>query len=329
MNAAKIDLHLHLDGSLNILWAYNKLQKRNVLDSSTSFEDFYDILYKKKNYHTAENFKKFGLLCDALQYEEDLSEAAYNLVELLAKKGLIYAEIRFASQQHCLKGLSQKQALKAVIDGIKSATSKYPIKIGVINCMMHKGDSAMFNDAENRETIEVTECYLNDGAVAIDLAGYENNCDFNEYKYLFEIAHSKSIPYTIHAGEMGYGEHVIDALNMKARRIGHGVNCIQKPEYLKAVVDAKIPLEVCVSSNIMSEDDYVRHPIHKLIEAGAIVTINTDNIIFAKTDIVNEYNMLQLVGVDEKTLQQCTLNSLNAAFIDDATKEELRKKLEF
>lgn len=330
MNAAKVELHLHLDGSLNIKWAYDKLLQRKVLDTTTSFEDFYDILYSRNKEHSAKNFLKFDLLCKTLQYEEDLYEATYNLVELLAKRGLIYAEIRFASQQHCLQGLSQKQALKAVIDGAKAACEKYPIKIGIINCMMHKGDSAAFNYQENVDTILATEEYLNDGAVAIDLAGYENNCDFKDYGNLFEIARAKNIPYTIHAAEMGIGSHIMDALAMKPYRIGHGINCVQDPAYLKAVVDSQIPLEVCVSSNLKAfDDDYTKHPIRQLIKAGAKVTINTDNIIFSKADLLHEYSMLELIGVSEKQLQQCTLNAIDAAFISNEEKIELRKQLDF
>ncbi|MDO4940362.1 MAG: adenosine deaminase [Erysipelotrichaceae bacterium] len=330
MNAAKVELHLHLDGSLNIKWAYQKLLQRNVLDTTTSFEDFYDILYSMNKEHTADNFLKFDLLCKTLQYEEDLYEATYNLVELLSKKGLIYAEIRFASQQHCLEGLSQKQALKAVIDGAKAACEKYPIKIGIINCLMHKGNSAAFNYKENIETILATEEYLGQGAVALDLAGYENNCDFKDYGNLFEVARVKNIPYTIHAGEMGVGSHIMDALEMKPYRIGHGINCIQDETYLKAVVDKQIPLEVCVSSNIKSSgDNYSRHPIRQLIEAGAKVTINTDNIIFSKSDLLHEYAMLELIGVSEKQLQQCTLNAIDAAFISEEEKNKLRGQLSF
>ena len=98
-----------------------------------------------------------------------------------------------------------------------------PIKIGIINCMMHKGNSAAFNYNENMETIEVTEKLLGKGAVGLDLAGFENNCDFREYACLFEEARKRKIPYTIHAGEMGVGSHILDALEMEPDRIGHGI----------------------------------------------------------------------------------------------------------
>ena len=333
MNPAKIDIHLHLDGSLNLLWAYNKAIKYKTINEYMTFEDFYNLLFGYGNNdgkgYTATGFEKYDIVCSTLQTYDDLFEATYLLAKTLNDRGLIYAEIRLATQQHCLKGLSQLEALQATVDGAKKAMEDFPIKIGIINCMMHKGNSAAVNESENLETIKVTKQLLGSGAVALDLAGYENNCDFNEYAHLFEIAQSEGIPYTIHAAEMGNGENILKALKLKPSRIGHGINCIQKPEYLKAVVDSGVTLEVCVSSNIGSSLNYVGHPIRDLIKAGVKVTINTDNMIFDRTDLLNEYSQMAMIGISNKQLQQCTLNSLNAAFIDDDLRSELRAKLEF
>ena len=110
MTTGKIDLHLHLDGSLNIRWAYEKALLREAIDKDMSFEEFYDILYMRNKGHSAENFKKFEILCDVLQTREDLFEATYDLCKRQNDLDMYYIEIRFASQQHCLKGLSQRDA---------------------------------------------------------------------------------------------------------------------------------------------------------------------------------------------------------------------------
>ncbi len=327
MNTAKVDLHLHLDGSLNIMWAYKKALLRNVIDKDMSFFDFYNLLFSNNGVHSAESIKKFELVCDVLQEKEDLEEAAYDLSRRMNDLGLIYIEIRFASQQHCKKGLSQFDALKAVCDGAGRAMKDYPIKVGVINCLMHKGESASFNYEENLETIEVTKKLINDGAVGLDLAGFENNCEYIEYAPLFEIARKEKIPFTLHAGEMGIGEHILDALAMRPDRIGHGINCIQDESYIKALYDAQIPLEVCVSSNVKTTRNYAAHPIREMIESGLKVTINTDNMIFARTDTVNEHNQLRMIGFDDETLMKCTLNAIEAAFCDEKTKQELKDKI--
>ncbi len=327
-NYARTELHLHLDGSLNIQWLYNKSLERKTIEPNTSFQDFYNTLFSINQLEHKESLKKFDITCDCLQYYEDLFEASYLLACRLDDMGIYYAEIRFASQQHCKKGLSQLEALQAVVDGAQKAMEEREIRIGIINCLMHKGDSALFNDKENRETIKVTKELLSKGVVGIDLAGYENNCDFNEYAYLYEIIHKENIPCTIHAGEMGNGENVLKALAMKPDRIGHGVNCIQDEKYLQAVIDTRIPLEVCVSSNVKRSNNYAAHPIRQLLERGVKVTINSDNMMFSNTSNFNEHDRLRMLGVSDETLKQCTLNAIEASFASEDLKQILKNKIE-
>ena len=328
MNTAKIDLHLHLDGSLNIAWAYQKALQRNVIEKGMRFEDFYDLLFSRNLAHSAESIRKFELVCDLLQTYEDLYDATYDLCRRLNDIGIIYAEIRFASQQHCKKGLSQLDALQAVIDGADKAMREMDIRTGIINCLMHKGDSASFNEKENLEAIEASEKLFGKGLVGMDLAGYENNCDFKEYAPLFRIVKEKGIPFTLHAGEMGIGEHILDALAMKPDRIGHGIDCMQDQRYIDALKAAEIPLEVCVSSNVKTTMNYASHPIRRMIEAGLKVTVNTDNMIFARTDLANEHSQLKMIGIEEAFLIQSTYDSLDAAFCDQKTKDQLKQKLD-
>ena len=328
MTTGKIDLHLHLDGSLNIRWAYEKALLREAIDKDMSFEEFYDILYMRNKGHSAENFKKFKILCDVLQTREDLFEATYDLCKRQNDLNMYYIEIRFASQQHCLKGLSQREALKAVIDGAKKAMEDYPIKVGIIDCLMHKGDSVEVNFKENMESVEIASEFLGKGLVGLDLAGYENNCDYKDYGVFFEKAREKGIPFTLHAGEMGYGSHILDALAMKPNRIGHGIDCIQDESYIKALRNGQIPVEVCVSSNVKVDRNYAAHPIRKMIEEGLKVTVNTDNMIFARTNVPNEHEQLKMIGISKERLMQSTYDSLDSAFCDDATKRGIKERLD-
>ena len=327
MNSAKVDLHLHLDGSLYMPWAYKKALERKVISEDCTFEEYYWSYFSTEYKTRVEGFKRFEIPISILQHYEDLSDATYTLIELLAKQGLIYAEIRFAPSQHCKAGLTQKEAVEAVMDGVKRAKKVFDIEIGIINCLMHKGENALFNMDDNMETVMVTKELLGDIVVGLDLAGYENNGEFTLYEPLFKKAHELNIPYTIHAGEMGEGKHVHDALMMKASRIGHGVNCVQDEKWLKEVVDTQIPLEVCLSSNVKKDHNYAAHPIRQLLAANAKVTINTDNLIFAQTNLQNEHNQLMALGVSEEQLLQCTKNAIDAAFCSQEVKEKLYKKL--
>ncbi len=329
MNYAKVELHLHLDGSINLAWGYQTAKKRGIIDSDMTFEAYYDKMYDESAPTREERMKRFDFPCAVMQEKEDLAESIYYLIEELNHIGVIYAEVRFAPQQHLLAGLTQKEAIEAVVEGIKKAEHDFPdVTVRLINCLMHKGKDADHNMKENMETVEATKETLGKYVVALDLAGYENTGDFMKYAPLFEKAREYGIPYTIHAGEMGEGAHVLDALKMGAYRIGHGVNCVQNPEWLKAMVDSQIPLEVCVTSNCGNGRNVAAHPIRQLLEAGCKVTLNSDNMMFSRTNILNEHVQMRLIGVSDEMLKQCTLNAIDAAFCDEETKQMLYAKLE-
>ncbi|MBQ9987804.1 MAG: hypothetical protein IJP28_05450 [Erysipelotrichales bacterium] len=327
MKYAKIDLHLHLDGSIDIEWGWKRALAKGLVPSTCTFEEYYDSLYTRKE--GAPRMSIFDIPISVMQTYEELYEATYNLIKKLHEKKMVYAEIRFASQQHCLEGLTQYEVVQAVIDGQRKALEDFPdIKTGIINCMMHKGENAAFNMKENLETIEVTKQFLGKGVVALDLAGFENTGPFLDYAPLFEKAREYGIPYTIHAGEMGLGEHVPEAISMGAYRIGHGINCIQNDAWLQQVIDTQIPLEVCVSSNCGPLRNYASHPIRKLIRSGVKVTINTDNMMFSKTDLAYEHSQLKEIGVTDEELKQCMYHAIEVAFCDEMTREWIRSRVE-
>lgn len=329
-NYALVELHCHLDGSLYLPWAYETAKKDHLIDPNWTFEDYYYEFYKIERVTTSqEAIQCFDFPLLVLQTKENITEAVYQLAHTLAKQGLIYAEIRFGTQLHTRKGLTQEEALKAAIEGVKKARVDFPsIRIGLIDCLMHAGTSANDNMKENLETVEIVHKYLGEEVVGLDLAGYENTGDFMLYKPLFDLANEFHIPYTIHAGEMGEGKHILDAINLGARRIGHGVNAIQDENYIKAEVDTQIPLEVCVSSNCGKTRNYAAHPIRKLMDAGAKITINCDNMSYSRTSLLNEYRQLQAIGFTDEELYQCTHNAIEAAFCSNEVKEKLYKELE-
>lgn len=328
MNTAKIELHLHLDGSIDLPWAYSVAQRQGDFGCDLSYDEYYNTMYFTGWKTREEGFKKFDLTCAVLQTKENLFEAAYRLVKKLAEMGMIYAEIRFASQQHCLKGLTQTEALAAVCDGVKAAMADFPTMTAkVLNCLMHKGNSAAFNSKENFETIEAVRSLFDEGiCVGLDLAGFENNCPIVEYAPLFEKAREYGIPYTIHAGEMGNGANVVDALNMGAHRIGHGVNCVNDPTWLEAAKNSGKVFEVCLSSNC-KQREYITHPVRDMIKSGIKVAFCCDNMMFSRTDMRYEHELLKGLGLTEKDLIQASYNAIDGAFCDETTKDMLRAKM--
>lgn len=326
MNRKYVDLHLHVDGSLNIAWMYERARKRKVIPDDMSFADYYKTIIPDGEDIEAV-FKRFDVPLAIMQREDDIHDCCYELLKEISRDNVIYAELRFAPQLHTRDGLTQDEALRAAIRGVNDAMDDYPITANILVALMHQGNSASVNEKENMESLLLAEKYLGQGVCGLDLAGFENNCDLNEYAPLFMLAREKGIPFTIHAGEMGNGENVHKALMMGADRIGHGINAVSDEKIIEELVKTQIPLEICVTSNLYFGYTYADHPIHELNRRGCNIAICTDDMSFCLNNMAYEFNMLNKVGISDDQLDQFTLNAIKAAFISDEEKEKLKKQL--
>ncbi|MBQ7888683.1 MAG: adenosine deaminase [Erysipelotrichaceae bacterium] len=331
MNLGKVELHLHLDGSLDMETAYRLAKERNVIDETWTYDQFKTkMMVPSDNPSLEECLKCFDFPIAIMQDKEALSECTYTLIRNLNELGLIYAEIRFAPQVHCQKGLSQDEVIEAVLDGKKRAEKDFPnIKTGIINCCMTYGN-AKINEEANLETIRATKRFLGKGVVAADLAGAEGLCPILDFKPLFDLAKELEVPYTIHAGEAGPASFVKDAMDMGAWRIGHGGHCTEDPEVLQEVIDKGIVLEVCPTSNIQChcQPSYEEHAIIELFRKGAHVTINSDNMTLSRVNTHSEIDKaMTLMGFSEADIRKMTEYAIQAAFLSDEEKAELMKKI--
>lgn len=331
MNLGKVELHLHLDGSLDMETAYRLAKERNVIDETWTHDQFKTkMMVPSDNPSLEECLKCFDFPIAIMQDKEALSECTYTLIRNLNELGLIYAEIRFAPQVHCQKGLTQDEVIEAVLDGKKRAEKDFPnIKTGIINCCMTYGN-AKINEEANLETIRATKRFLGKGVVAADLAGAEGLCPILDFKPLFDLAKELEVPYTIHAGEAGPASFVKDAMDMGAWRIGHGGHCTEDPAVLQEVIDKGIVLEVCPTSNIQChcQPSYEEHAIIELFRKGAHVTINSDNMTLSRVNTHSEIDKaMTLMGFTEADIRKMTEYAIQAAFLSDEEKAELMKKI--
>ena len=331
MNLGKVELHLHLDGSLDLETAYRLAMERNVIDNTWTMEQFKQkMTVPSDNPSLEECLKCFDFPIAIMQDKEALSECTYTLIRNLDKLGLIYAEIRFAPQVHMQKGLTQDEVIEAVLDGKNRAAKDFPnVKTGIICCCMTYGN-AKINEEANLETIRATKRFLGKGVVAADLAGAEGLCPMLDFKPVFDLAKELGVPYTIHAGEAGPAAFVKDAMDMGAYRIGHGGHCADDPAVMQEVIDKKMTLEVCVTSNIQChcQPSYEEHAIIKLYKAGAHVTVNSDNMTLSGVTTHTEIDtLMNRMGFAEEDIKKMTEYAIDAAFLCEEEKAELKAKL--
>ena len=321
-----IDLHLHLDGSLPLDSIFRLAELSGVTLPADTMEGLHPYLVADPDCKDlADYLNKFDLPIALLQTEGALELAVYELLRTISGQGVIYAEIRYAPGVHCQRGLTQTQVMEAAVRGLRRGTEDFPIQAQLIACCMRGADSEV-----NRETARVTKAFLGRGVCCMDLAGAESLFPTRDYAELFAHARSLGVPFIIHAGEAAGPESVWAALEFGARRIGHGVHSVKDPKLLERLRRHRIPLEVCVTSNVQIKEfpTVSDHPVKTLIEAGIPVTLNTDNMTIAGTTVAGEFALVQRTfGLTDAQMARLTENALEAAFLSPEEKAALRAAL--
>lgn len=324
-NMKKIELHLHLDGSLRAETVCELLNEISEKDKKVDIKEIKKMLIVDKNCSSLNEYlEKFELPNKVMQTKENLERVAFELVEDLKKENVIYAEIRFAPGLHTKEGLNFDEIVTSVISGMKKGMEDGKIKCNLILCCM-RGKN---NQKSNVETVEIAKKYLNKGVCAIDLAGAEAVYKTNEFEYIFDLAKKLQVPYTIHAGEADGKDSIKSAILFGAKRLGHGVRIIEDEKLLKEAIEKNITLEVCPISNLHTNvvSNISLHPVYNLYKSGVNITINTDNRTVSNTTLEKEYNLiLKKFDFFNDDLVKMNKNAIKAAFLSDSEKEELLK----
>ena len=331
-NFPKVDLHLHLDGSFRLETVWELAARQNVEMPADTLEGY--IAWTDKcvlSGSVNEYLKAFDAPLKVMQDKASLARFVKELIEDLYAQGLAYAEIRFAPQLHVQKGMSQDDAIEAVLEGRRQGLKECPgIKIGIICCMMCVGDEKANWDA-NMETAQIVHKYLDRGVVCMDLAGAEGIVPLNHFAPFFKVARENGTPLICHAGDSQDWQTVQDAIDFGCVRIGHGHHIYENPALCRYAAEHGIGLEICPTSNVQCQTraSYELHPAWNLYQMGIPVTINTDNMTMSKVTLDDEYDhCLNEMGFEYEDLILMNINSVKVSFLPEEDKKELIAKLE-
>lgn len=322
-NWGLIDLHLHLDGSLSVASVRQLAAMADIAVPENDGELLEMLQVGRDCRDLNEYLEKFDFPCSLMQSGEAITAAVYNLLEELKGQGLLYGEIRFAPQLHTRKGLSQHQVVAAAVAGLEQSD----FRANLILCCMRGRD----NREANLRTVQVAAEFLGRGVCALDLAGAEALFPTEDFRELFRTANEMGIPLTIHAGEAAGPESIWTALECGARRIGHGVRCLEDPALTAHLAQRGIPLEICPTSNLNTSifPDLPSYPLRKLMDAGVKVTVNTDNMTVSGVTLRQELERLaetfHLTGEEIRGLLH---NSAEAIFGSEDIKAWLHRYID-
>lgn len=310
------ELHVHLDGSLRPETVWELAKEQGIRLPAESAEEVKYKMEVPEDCRTLEEYlERFDLPLLVLQRADAIERVTYELVEDLAKEGVDYAEIRFAPQLSVNGGLTQDEVVEAAIRGAERGMKTYPeIRVGLILCCMRGAD----NEALNMQTVETAKKYLGPVVCAVDIAGAEGLFPTENFAPVFAKVREYGIPMTIHAGEAAGPDSMKTALSFGTKRIGHGVAAINDPELIRRLIDENVTLEVCVTSNYHTKvvPAIEMHPIHKLLDEGVHVTVNSDNRTCSRTTLQKEKEVLkEQLGFSDEEIEKMQEYAWEARFL--------------
>ncbi len=323
----KFDLHVHLDGSLrpetvDEMWAELPARARPAIAGAVRAAVVPQAPCPLEVY-----LEGFRITVSLLQTPEALERAAWELCQDAAEEGVVYIEIRFAPLLHLRQGLSPSRVVEAVLAGTRRAEAELPVRTGVILCAMRN------EPLERSEKVaRLAAQYVDQGVVGFDLAGPERGFPLSAHARAVRLAQEAGVHITLHAGEGCCPEHIAEALDLGAERIGHGVYLFQNPTAEDRVREMRIPLEVCPTSNLQISGilrSLSDHPLKRYLDRGIPVTVNTDNRLMSQTSSTEELaRVVEAFGLGKEEVRALLLSSADAAFVPRAVKDDFKSQVE-
>ncbi|MCX4820364.1 adenosine deaminase [Streptomyces sp. NBC_01142] len=327
LRAPKAVLHDHLDGGLRPATiielarecGYTALPTEDPAALATWFRDAADSGSLERYLET------FAHTCAVMQTRGALERIAAECAEDLAADGVVYAEVRYAPEQHQERGLTLDEVVDAVNAGFRQGELRSGGRITVRALL-----TGMRHTARSLEIAELTVAHRERGVAGFDIAGGEIGNPPARHLPAFQHLKRHNCHFTIHAGEAVGAESIHEAVQIcGAERIGHGVRITDDitvhddgsadlGHLASYIRDNRIALEVCPTSNLQTgaAKDYATHPIDLLRRLGFRITLNTDNRLVSGTTMSQEFqHMVDAFGYGPEVFEEFTVAAVESAFL--------------
>ncbi|MEX2156932.1 MAG: adenosine deaminase [Gemmatimonadales bacterium] len=322
----KAELHVHLDGALRPATMLELARAQGIRLPAETPDALAKAMLVRDAKSLEEYLQKYEITLSVLQTAAALERVAYEFVVDVAAENVRYVEVRYSPLLH-RPALTLAQAIEAPLAGIRRAAAETGTKVGLIVCGIRT-----LPPADSLDLARAAAEYHSAGVVAFDLAGAERGHPAREHRAAFEYAAAHGMACTCHAGE-GDGPHSIhEALHeLGAQRIGHGTRLAEDPALLEEVVARKIPLEMCLTSNVHTHAvaRVAEHPFRRYLQQGVVVTLNTDGRLTDGITLTDEYFLAHAaLGLTPDELARVVLNACESAFLPDFEKVALVSRVQ-
>lgn len=266
---------------------------------------------------------------DLVRTPEDVRLLTFEVARDMARQNVRYAELTITPYSSTRRGIDERSFMAAIEDARKAAEAEFGTVLRW--CFDIPGEAGL-ESAEETARLATTDGIRPEGLVSFGLGGPEIGVPRPQFKPYFDRARAAGLRSAPHAGETTGPETVWDAIReLGAERIGHGTSSVRDPELLAYLAEHRIALEVCPTSNIATRavTTLDEHPIRQMVDAGVLVTVNSDDPPMFGTDLNNEYAVAaRLLGLDERGLAGLAKNAVEASFLDPAGKDRLAAEID-
>lgn len=317
----KVELHLHLEGAIPIPTLWELIERHGGDDTIKTPAQLIDWFTYKD---FADFMETWVWMIAFLRNYEDFTCAAEAVARHLAAQNIVYAETFFSPsdfRHHNLDPQKLAIAIRAGLDRVPEV--EIPLIVDLVRDRGPEGTA--------RTLAAITEVAEEARIIGIGIGGYEAENPPELFADVYRTAQASGFRLTAHAGEAAGPESVWGAIKaLGAERIGHGVRAAEDPALVEYLVEHQLPLEVCPTSNIRTAvvSDWETHPARSLIEAGVMVTINTDDPALFHSSLAGEYRVLEdRFGFGEETIRRVSLAAVDASWAPAQTKADLAGRI--
>lgn len=313
----KVELHTHVEGAA-LPATIARIAARNGVDIGV---DDPAELYRYRD--LADFLRVYDVVCRSLQRAADFHEVAYEALSIAAAAGVRRCEMFFSPTFTMRHGVAFADLWAGLCAGIGDATTDH----GIVCAMILDIDKPS-GPAAAEELIEFAARCDRDLLIGIGGDAGERGIDLATFAAPFERARRLGLRTTMHLGEEGPASDIATGVHvLGVERIDHGVSLLDDPELTASVIDHRIPLTTCPTSNVSIGifDRIADHPLPRMIELGVLATVNADNAAMFGIDLADEYtNVRDAYGWSLDDLEALSLAGIDGCWADETTKKEMR-----
>ncbi len=315
----KAELHLHIEGTLEPELAFALAERNGVALPFPSVE----ALRAAYDFDDLQSFLDLYYATMAvLRTERDFTELTLAYLERASDQGLAHVEVFFDPQAHMSRGVPFEQVVDGIVAGLAIGQERWDITSALILCFLR--------DRPVAEALEVLELAASTRLASIDGVGLDS-AEVGYPPSLFEQVYAQAaelgLRLVAHAGEEAAPEYIVEAIDvLGVERIDHGVQAVQDPALLERLAAERIPLTVCPLSNLRLRvvDDLAAHPLPRLLDAGVLVTVNSDDPAYFGGYVGDNYAAVRdALGLTDAQLAQLARNGIEASWASEPRKHEL------